>query len=237
MRLACDVAKAYLETGLREKSYKFCEQAIPQFPRGCVAELGLRMADVWSQEGRHSEALNLLERSLRYATTADDRIGTLKHMAALCEGELADHDQTVSLLNRILASESVDPRESARLRCWLADVLLAQGKLQEAIMVLQEIDATKYGNQPVDYLLGIAHARAGRNEKAQFHLQKAAQRTSRNADKALYVLGEILLQEQRYAEAREKFLKIMREFPSSVHSPKAREFLKKLPQATEVGPD
>ena len=225
---ACDVVRAYLKGGLRERAIVFCEKVIAQCPRQHIPETCICLANTWSRWGRYSEAATLLEAGLEHVENYEARLEMLERMIAVYQGKLSDYDQTANLIEEMLESGNVDSEGLAKLSCRMAAALLAGGRPEEAISRLKGVNRKKHQGLPVDYLLGVAYLKVGQMEEAKLCLQESVRDTRANAHKALFMIGEILLRNQKYMAARHQFLRLVKEFPNSAHASKARKVLTKL---------
>ena len=94
-----------------------------------------------------------------------------------------------------------DPRDPA-LNAQLATALLAQGKDDEALPVLETLRQLEPGNASVDQMLADAYSQAGHPEKADPIYARMALAHPDNED-ILAGQGENLIRERRYPQAQE----------------------------------
>jgi Flp pilus assembly protein TadD len=94
-----------------------------------------------------------------------------------------------------------DPRDPA-LNAQLATALLAEGKNDEALSVLETLQQLEPGNASVDQMLADAYGQAGRPEKAEPIYARMALADPGN-EEILAAQGENLVRERLYPQAQE----------------------------------
>ena len=113
----------------------------------------------------------------------------------------------------------------------VAALLLADGKPEEAIMRLRRLAAMQPDNVTIDYLLGMALVMKGGLEEACQHLNKVVSRKHEYADRALFMIGNTLLQQGKYQEARKAYNAIVSNYPESIYTNRAKTLSDKLAKA------
>lgn len=115
-----------------------------------------------------------------------------------------------------LLQKLADPELIARTHLEAVFLAVMAGDLPQAEAALaQASSAPDVDVSEASFFLGEAHVQAGQPERALAHYQAAARNASPLAAKALYKLGFVQLEAQRYPAAEAALTRLVDEFPKS----------------------
>jgi tetratricopeptide (TPR) repeat protein len=215
-----NLAGCYLTLGDTARAADCYEEALaaaraPGYPMLEASALqGLAACD--QRRGALPEALGRYEESLKIARELGYwQTGVAEILVGLgqLQGELGQSERALSCFEQAcgVADELGDERVKGLALAAGAEVLLDQGRLQEAVAKANEavdlggrvadLDLRGYGS----YVTALAHLGAGRLPEAQAAIEAALQRTAGEAWRAQAVRGVIALRQQDPAAARGSF--------------------------------
>ena len=181
-------------------------------------EAELLLGGLYLSLGEHVEAGRIFQALLDKNTTETVRNRAWFYLGKVWyqRGYLAESERALREV-----SEKVDPRLNAERYMLLAQVMMQQGRYDDAIETLERWHGAPDWTAYAQFNLGIALVRTGRLPEAMRYLNQVGQMNVRGEelaalrDKANLALGFALLQAQRAAEARPVLERVRLEGPYS----------------------
>ncbi len=178
----------------------------------------LLLGGLYLSYGHHLEAASIFERLLADNVAPDTRDRTWFFLAKIWQqrGYLAESELALKNLSNDLPDKL--RREAQSLQ---AQILIANGKYDEAISLLQQWKGKTEWARYAEFNLGVAMVRAGRVDEAKSILNDLGERKAHNEelaalrDKANLALGYSLLQDKQPTEAKEPLQRVRLDGPFS----------------------
>jgi hypothetical protein len=209
--------------------YFYQEDYFPAIVRVLAAQQELQLDDhaedaelllggLYLSYGHHLEAASIFERLLADNVAPDIRDRTWFFLAKIWQqrGYLAESELALKNLSNDLPDNL--RREAQSLQ---AQILIANGKYDEAITLLQQWKGKTEWARYAEFNLGVAMVRAGRVDEAKSILDDLGEMKPHNEelaalrDKANLALGYSLLQDKQPIEAKEPLQRVRLDGPFS----------------------
>ena len=209
--------------------YFYQEDYFPAIVRVLAAQQELQLDDhaedaelllggLYLSYGHHLEAASIFERLLADNVAPDIRDRTWFFLAKIWQqrGYLAESELALKNLSNDLPDNL--RREAQSLQ---AQILIANGKYDEAIAMLQQWKGKTEWARYAEFNLGVAMVRAGRVDEAKGILDDLGEMKAHNEelaalrDKANLALGYSLLQDKQPIEAKEPLQRVRLDGPFS----------------------
>lgn len=165
------LAKAKAPPSEVARAERLLVDAVEKSPKN--VQIKLALANLRVMQSRNSEAERLYREALEIEP---NNVPALNNLANCLSNDQASHDEALECI--IKALEKAGPLEI--LQDSQAMILLAQGKVQSAVSILEELTKAASANAIRFLHLAVAHQQAGSLEEARWALQQARDRNLGN---------------------------------------------------------
>ncbi|TNF33243.1 MAG: tetratricopeptide repeat protein [Gammaproteobacteria bacterium] len=206
IRLLADIDPATLPANLQPawqaalEEYRAAQQTLPDHPEG-YANLG----QLAYHQGNAYDAI----RRMKQALEKDPHFIPAYQSLAVLYSQIGAYDRAIDTLQQAITHAY--PEQQGELYYTLGLALAERQQWEAAAKALEQSIARQAGNDRVHYNLGLVLQQQGKFGEAITQLQKAV--AIRDDDRSLYALLQLLIGQQRMAEAKPVLDTLLKRYP------------------------